>query len=79
MRIPIQKWGNSLAIRIPKTIALESKIGQGSAVDLRLVKGKVVLAPIKKRYTLVGLLAQVTKENLHSEVTTGGPVGREAW
>jgi antitoxin MazE len=42
MRIKIQKWGNSLAVRIPKAIAVESKIRQGSAVDLTLERGRVV-------------------------------------
>ena len=58
MRISVQRWGNSLAVRIPKTIARESGIDSGSAVDLQLVKGNIVLRPEPKpRYSLDELLA----------------------
>ena len=80
MRVEIQKWGNSLAVRIPKAIALESKIEQGSEVDLTLEGGKVVLNPVRPpEYRLEDLLAGVTEENRHDEVETGGPVGSEVW
>jgi antitoxin MazE len=80
MRVEIQKWGNSLAVRIPKAIAVESKICQGSAVDLTLEKGRVVLSPVKAlEYSLDELLAGVRKDNLHEEVDTGVAIGREAW
>jgi len=80
MRVSVQKWGNSLGVRIPKTIAVESRIQQGSVVDLRLVGGKVVLTPVRKRrYTLEALLAKVNNDNHHPEVDTGPAVGRESW
>jgi antitoxin MazE len=80
MRVSIQKWGNSLAVRIPKPVAVESKLGHGSVVDLSLLRGRVVLKPVTgKKYTLEQLLAGVKKENLHEEVDTGKPVGRELW
>ena len=80
MRVEIQKWGNSLAVRIPKAIAVESKIRQGSAVDLTLERGRVVLNPVQApEYRLEDLLAGVRKDNLHEEVDTGEAVGREAW
>jgi antitoxin MazE len=80
MRVEIQKWGNSLAVRIPKAIASESKIQQGSEVDLTLEKGRVVLNPVKSpEYRLEDLLAGVRKDNLHDEVDSGQAMGREAW
>ena len=80
MRISVQKWGNSLAVRIPKAIARESGIDSGSAVDLRLVKGSIVLKPEPKpRFTLDDLLAEVNDGNRHGEVQSGPPTGREAW
>jgi antitoxin MazE len=80
MRVGIQKWGNSLAVRIPKAIAMESKISQGSQVELTLDKGCVVLRPIEAaKYSLEELLAGIRKDNLHEEVDTGEAVGREAW
>jgi antitoxin MazE len=78
MRIQIQKWGNSLAIRIPKTFAKETRIEQGSIVDLSAVKGQLIAKPIREQeYSLDKLLAGVTKENLHTEIDTGDIVGRE--
>jgi antitoxin MazE len=80
MRVEVQKWGNSPAVRIPNAIAVESKIRQGSAVDLTLEKGRVVLNLVQvSEYRLEDLLAGVRKDNLHEEVDTGDAVGREAW
>ncbi len=80
MRVQIQKWGNSLAIRIPKAFAKETTIKQGTFVDLSTQEGSLVAKPIKDlNYTLEELLAGVTKENLHGEVDTGAAMGREVW
>jgi antitoxin MazE len=80
VKTQIQKWGNSLALRIPKSFAHESKIDQGSTVDLSLDRGKIVVAPVSEdEFTLKGLLAKVTKKNLHKEVDTGNSLGKEAW
>ncbi len=80
MRTQIQKWGNSLAVRIPKSFAHESKIAQGSTVEVSLDAGKIVVAPVSEtEFTLEELLAKVTKRNLHREVETGNPVGNEVW
>jgi antitoxin MazE len=80
MLVQIQKWGNSLAIRIPKSFAKETAIDQGSLLDLSIVDGKLVATPITEReYSLEALLAGVTEENIHSEIDTGEPVGKEIW
>jgi antitoxin MazE len=80
MRISVQKWGNSLAVRIPKAIARECGIDSGSAVELRLVKDSIVLKPEPKpRFTLDDLLAEVNDGNRHGEFQSGPPTGREAW
>lgn len=83
MQTRIQKWGNSLAIRIPKPFALEVGLEQNSLVVVSVSEGKLVLEPIKPAYSpaysLEELLAQVTQDNLHQEVETGLPVGNEAW
>lgn len=78
MKVQIQKWGNSLALRIPKSFAIESRIEQGSLVDVSLDNGKIVVQPQTEReYTLEELLAGVTKANLHGGVSFGPPVGKE--
>ena len=80
MKARIQKWGNSLALRIPKSFAAHSNIEQGSVVDLSLDNGKMIVEAAKEQeYSLDELLAGVTKNNLHTEVDFGAPVGKEAW
>lgn len=80
MRTRIQKWGNSLALRIPKALAAEVHIEQDSLVEISLVEGKLILEPVAEpAWTLEELLAGVTEQNLHGEVDTGPATGREAW
>ena len=67
-------------MRIPRSVAHESRISQGSTVDVLLEEGRIVVEPLSESgYTLRELLARVTRRNLHGEVDTGGPVGKEAW
>jgi antitoxin MazE len=76
----IQKWGNSLALRIPKSFAAHSRIEQGSVVDLSLENGRMIVEPANEpEYSLEDLLAKVTKKNIHSEVDFGKPIGKEVW
>lgn len=77
METCIQKWGNSLGLRIPKTLAIQAKITEGTPVELQLDGDRIIIRP--KRYSLETLLAKVTLENLHHEIPTGRPVGREIW
>jgi antitoxin MazE len=80
MMTRIQKWGNSLALRIPRGFAREIGLEQGSSVEVSLRQGKLVVEPaVDSPLTLEQLLQGVTEENLHREVDTGPPVGREAW
>ena len=80
MKATIQKWGNSLALRIPKSFATHSRIQQGSVVDLSLDNGRMIVEPTREEeYSLQDLLARVTKKNLHAEVDFGAPVGKEVW
>ncbi len=79
MQARIQKWGNSLAVRIPKPFALEIGLEQNSLVAVSISEGKLVLEPVKPVYSLEELLAQVTQDNLHQEIETGSAVGSEAW
>ncbi len=76
----IQKWGNSLGLRIPKSFAKEAQVEAGGRVDLSLQKGALLIRPLRpRRFRLETLLAEITPENLHDEVPTGKPKGREAW
>jgi len=78
MRARVQKWGNSLAVRIPKSFASEVKLRQDALVEISLVDGKLMVAPVEESsFTLAQLLAGITKKNLHREIETGGAVGNE--
>ena len=80
MKVQVQKWGNSLALRIPKSFARETGIDQGTAVDISLEEGEIVIRPLTEpAYSLDDLLSKVTKQNIHKEVDTGPPQGRESW
>ena len=75
----VQKWGNSLALRIPQSFAVQAKVAAGTAVDIAVEKGRLVVRPVRQRYRLRDLLKAVDARNLHPEVQTGRPVGREIW
>ncbi len=80
MRTRIQKWGNSLALRIPKSFATEVGLQRETSVEVSLADGKLVITPVTKpKLTLKQLLAKVTKENLHNEVDTSPAIGNETW
>lgn len=80
MRVRVQKWGNSLAIRIPKPFAAEAGVSQGGEVELAVSRGRLVVAPLAPaHYRLSELLAAVTPANRHRDSDFGGPVGRELW
>jgi antitoxin MazE len=80
MRVRVQKWGNSLALRIPKPFAADAGVEEGTVVDVSVSEGRLVAAPVRvRRARLRDLLDKVTKANLHNEVDTGPPIGREAW
>ena len=79
MQTIIQKWGNSLAIRIPKSFAKQINISNGTEVDLSIKKNKLVISPVQKdnEYDLDSFLAKINDSNIHSEVDFGEPVGKE--
>jgi len=80
MQAKIKKWGNSLALRIPKSFALNANLRQNKLVDLSIDKERIIITPIdEKEYSLDELLESVSESNLHGEVDTGAPVGKEIW
>ena len=78
MTAKVQKWGNSLALRLPKALANEFRLEQGSTVELHIVDGKMIVEPYRPpQYRLEDLLKKVSKRNLHAEIKTGRSVGKE--
>ena len=80
MKTAIQQWGNNLAVRIPKAFAEEAKMKKGTAVNLLIERGRLVLAHLpNKELSLRELLAKVTSDNIHAETEWGDPLGKEVW
>ena len=77
MVIKVQKWGNSLAIRIPKAFREETYLSTGSLVDLSVEDNKLIIKPLKKKYTLEELLLKIDKNNLHKDEFSSNPIGKE--
>ena len=80
MNAKIQKWGNSLAVRIPQSVAKKLHLGQGSAVKVTLnnANSQITITP-QKENELDELLAQITKQNLHNEEWSDEQFGNEKW
>jgi antitoxin MazE len=79
MQTRIQKWGNSLAVRIPKAFAEEANLSEDSSVEMSVVNGKLIIQNAVYIPTLEEMLAQITDDNIHDAVDWGGPVGKEIW
>jgi antitoxin MazE len=80
MKTRVQKWGNSLALRIPKAFAAEARLREDTPVELSLIDGRLVIRPLAEPSpTLDELLRDVTDENLHGEWDTGPAAGGEVW
>jgi antitoxin MazE len=80
MRVQVQKWGNSLAVRIPKPFAADADVREGTELDLAVSEGRLVATLVRRRRpSLQRLLSGVTSKNLHGEVDSGPPMGREAF
>ncbi len=80
MLTKVQKWGNSLALRIPKAFALDAQLDNDSVVEVSLVDGQIVIKPIQSpTWTLEKLLAGVNNSNIHGETDTGEAIGNEVW
>jgi len=73
----IQKWGNSIALRIPKPFARQLGLNINTPIQLSIENGRLIITP--QRYSLEELLVQVNETNIHKEINTGSPVGREEW
>jgi antitoxin MazE len=75
----VQRWGNSLALRIPSALAEESELHEGAEVDLAVRRGKLVVERSTRRIRLSDLLDGITEDNLHTDAWAGPSEGKEAW
>ena len=75
----LAKWGNSLGLRLPKSVALEARIDEGDRVDVSVRNGAIVIRPRRPTYSIEELVAKITPRNRHEEGDWGMAVGHEAW
>ena len=78
MEAVVKKWGNSLGIRIPNLIVRELSLKDGSFVDISDKGNEIIIKPIQKN-KLSEMLNLINEQNIHEEVKTTGPVGKEVW
>jgi antitoxin MazE len=76
MHATVSKWGNSLALRIPKRVAAELQLMAGTMVDVRAEDGRLVAEPVEDE-SLEAMVARITPESRHGERFDGTPRGRE--
>ena len=79
MKVKIQKWGHSLAIRIPSSYAKDAGITDGTIADIRVTNDSIIVKPMKKEYKLDDLLQGIKRSNLHNETDSGPSTGNEIW
>lgn len=76
----IQKWGNSLGLRIPKSLAEDAGVEEGTEVDVTIEGDRLVIECVRPvRYALKDLVSKIREDNRHEEIPTGKPRGREVW
>jgi len=78
MNTRIRRWGNSLALRIPKEFARQIGLSSESLVSISVEGDRLIIEPVH-RPTLDELLAEITPNNVHDETDWGGPMGKEVW
>lgn len=79
MTTQIAKWGNSLGLRLPKSVAAAAKLDDGDTVEVTVRNGAVVIRPSRPTFALAALVSKITTKNRHGEDDWGNAKGREAW
>ncbi|PYR78482.1 MAG: AbrB/MazE/SpoVT family DNA-binding domain-containing protein [Acidobacteria bacterium] len=75
----ISKWGNSLGLRLPKSVAREAQLDEGDTVDVSVDNGAIVIRPSRPRYSLDELVGRINTRNRHRESDWGASIGHEVW
>jgi antitoxin MazE len=73
----VVKWGNSLAVRIPKALAQEARLQEGDSIVIEASADRIELRRAARIPTLEELVAQITPENRHPETQWGPDIGKE--
>lgn len=75
----VQRWGNSLAIRIPKAFAAQAQLSEDTAVDISVDGDTITITPARREWTLDELVRKITPSNQHREISWGPDAGKESW
>jgi antitoxin MazE len=75
----VVRWGNGMAIRIPKALLRDANLQEGDTLSLSVRSGAIIAKPVKTKPVLDDLLAKVSPENVHDAMEWGKPRGKEAW
>ncbi len=78
-KVQLVRWGNSHAVRLPKSVLQRAEIREGDELEIRVENGCIALQPAAPKLSLNDLVARITPQNLHREQDWGKPVGREVW
>lgn len=79
MKTQLARWGNSLGLRIPRSVAVDANVAEGDEVDVSVQDGAIVVRPATRRYSLEELVSGITARNLPDEPDWGAPAGDEVW
>jgi len=77
-KVQVAKWGNSLAVRIPKAVAEQARLQEGDSLVIEALEGHVELRSTERIPTLEELVAQITAGNRYAQIATGSERGKEA-
>lgn len=75
----IQRWGNSLAVRIPRAFAVQTQLGENDSVEISVDGDRIVVSPARREWSLDELVAKIRPSNRHGEVAWGDVAGKEVW
>lgn len=79
VRTQVSRWGNSLGLRLPKSVAREAQLEAGDTVDISVDNGTILIRPSRPHYTLDELVERITSGNRHSESRWNGPREQDLW
>ena len=79
MKTKIQKWGNSLGVRLPKSIAEQKSLREGLGVSVILQDDQIVLKPEEEEISLDAMVSEINSGNLHGETEWSEARGKEVW
>ncbi len=79
LRAQLVKWGNSQAVRIPKTVVEQARLREGDELQIQVLDGRITIEPLSPKITLQSLVAGITRKNRHPELDWSKKVGKEVW